>query len=95
MSNSFNGAANTPPSSISTRAELLARLAARQTPKLEAHLTPRNWDAAQVHRAVNDARERRITALQDRLENARKGMATDHSKSRLGGHARADFGRAR
>jgi len=80
---------------ISTRAELDARLSARVKPTIETHLTPLGWESVEVRRSVNALAENRIKFLETRLERVKQGFANDHAKALVKGKAKGDFERGR
>lgn len=55
---------------IVTKAELDQRIAARPKPRAELHLTPQGWEATEVRRQVDQASERRIRHIDERLKAA-------------------------
>jgi hypothetical protein len=78
---------------ISTRAELDARLAAREIPHCEIHFTPMGSESVEVRRSVNALAENRIKFLESRLSCIKQGFANDHAKALAKGKAKGDFDR--
>ena len=88
--NAFDRLAALPPA-ISTKAELLQRLAARPVPSPERICTPENADAAELTRLMAQSNEERIARLRASLDRSSATLLHDQAKSRLGGFARAHF----
>lgn len=82
-------------SGLVTKAELDQRLAARPKPRAELHLTPNGWEAAEVRRQIDQAGERRIRHIDERLKAARENFEKGHSRAILRGRAKQDFDRER
>ena len=80
---------------ISTKAELDQRLAARSKPKTELHLTMDGYQSQTVNRRLDEASERRIKHLRERLGNASNRVKRDHLKARFKGKSKTDFDRSR
>ena len=80
---------------ISTRAELDARLSARAAPAPHAQLTPAGPEAVDVRHQVNAMAEKRISLLSERLKQARQGFSKDHALALVRDKAKGDFERGR
>jgi hypothetical protein len=88
--NAFDRLAATPPA-VSTRAELLQRLAERPTPSAHQALEPKDADSAELRKLAARSLEDRIAHLRGSLSGASKRLQHDQAKARLGGFARAQF----
>jgi len=82
-------------SGVATKAELEQRIAARPKPRAGLHLTPNGWEAAEVRRQVDQAGERRIRHLDERLKAARESFKNGHARALVRGRAKQDFDRGR
>lgn len=88
--NAFDRLAALPPT-ISTKAELLQRLAARPAPSPERICTPDNADAAELTRLMADSNEDRIARLRASLDRSSATLQHDQAQARLRGYSRAHF----
>lgn len=91
MSKEFGRAA----SGVVTKAELDQRIAARPKPRAELHLTPQGWEAAEVRRQIDQASERRIRHIDERLKAARENFKNGHARALQRGRAKKAFDRGR
>lgn len=91
MSKEFGRAA----SGVVTKTELDQRIAARPKPRAELHLTPNGWEAMEVRRQIDQASERRIRHIDERLKAARENFETGHARALQRGRAKHDFDRGR
>lgn len=82
-------------SGVVTKTELDQRIAARPKPRAELHLTPNGWEATEVRRQIDQAGERRIRHLDERLKAARENFENGHSRALQRGRAKQDFDRER
>lgn len=82
-------------SGVATKAELEQRIAARPKPRAELHLTPNGWEATEVRRQIDQAGERRIRHLDERLKIARENFEKVHARALMRGRAKQDFDRGR
>lgn len=82
-------------SGLVTKAELEQRIAARPKPRAELHLTPNGWEATEVRRQIDQAGERRIRHLDERLKIARENFEKGHARALVRGRAKQDFDRGR
>lgn len=82
-------------SGLATKAELEQRIAARPKPRAELHLTPNGWEATEVRRQIDQAGERRIRHLDERLRQARENFEKGHARALVRGRAKQDFDRGR
>lgn len=80
---------------VATKAELEQRIAARPKPKAGLHLTPNGWEAEEVRRQIDQAGERRIRHLDERLKAARENFKNGHARALVRGRAKQDFDRGR
>ncbi len=88
--NAFDRLAATP-STISTKAELLQRLADRPRPTPERVCEPQDADSSELKRLMAQSNEERIARLRASLNRSSATLLRDQAKSRLGGFARAHF----
>lgn len=82
-------------SGLVTKAELEQRIAARPKPRVELHLTPSGWEANEVRRQIDQAGERRIRHIDERLRHARENFEKGHARALVRGRAKKDFDRGR
>ena len=85
---------NEPPS-ISTKAEMLARLRNRPKPVLSMEHRPLGDVTQDVHKKVSEENELRIAKLRNSLGDAKQRAESDHTFSRLRGFPSAQFDRSR
>ncbi len=78
----FNDRAAPQARPISTKAELLARLRARQTPKVERALEPLGHSRNVVKLALAAQNETQITIIRERLLNARAKLRSGFAHSK-------------
>jgi len=88
--NAFDRLAATPPT-ISTKAELLQRLALRPAPAPERAYTPDDADAAYLKSLSAQSNEERIARLRGSLDRSSASLQHDQAQSRLRGYSRAHF----
>jgi hypothetical protein len=88
--NAFDWLAATPPT-ISTKAELLQRLAARPAPSPERTYSPDDADAAHLKTLSAQSNEERIARLRASLDRSSASLQHDQAQSRLSGYSRAHF----
>lgn len=88
--NAFDRLAATPPT-ISTKAELLQRLAERPAPSPERACEPKDADSTELKRLMAQSNEDRIARLRASLDRSSATLLHDQAKCRLGGFARAHF----
>lgn len=88
--NAFDRLAALPPA-ISTKAELLQRLAARPVPSPGRICEPQDADSSELKRLMAQSNEERIDRLRASLDRSSATLLHDQAKSRLGGFARAHF----
>ena len=93
MSKAHNFIAPAP--SVTTRAELDQRLAARPKPATAQHLTIDGWQNREVRRQVDTMAENRIAYLENRLSRAREGLIAGHRLAGIRGKPKKDFERSR
>lgn len=89
MTHEFNGNASGAPG---TRDELLHRLRMRARPKVTLFPSPGGTIAATVARAVDEANEQRIRALQHAFQRDGAKLRTAFAKARTGRTAAIDRG---
>jgi hypothetical protein len=73
---------------ISTKAELIARLRARQTPKVERALEPLGHSRNVVKSAHAAENEKRIAIIRERLLDARAKLRSGFARSKDMDHGR-------
>ncbi len=88
--NAFDRLAATPPT-ISTKAELLQRLAERPAPSPQRVYEPQDADSSELKRLMAQSNEERIARLRASLNRSSATLQRDQAKSRLSGFARAHF----
>ncbi|MEP2829671.1 MULTISPECIES: hypothetical protein [Alphaproteobacteria] len=91
----FDGKTSTHGPDIATRAEMLAKMRVRPRPAYEQHFIPSGYLTEQTHRSVQQAHERRIDHLRERLTDAKDRLETGFAIDPLHGTARTDFDRSR
>lgn len=91
----FDKKTNTPGPDIATRAEMLAKMRVRPRPAYEQHFIPNGYLTEQTHRSVQQAHERRIEHLRERLTDAKDRLETGFAIDPMHGKARTDFDRSR
>jgi hypothetical protein len=90
--NAFDRLAAMPPA-VSTKGELLQRLAERPKPSPHQALEPNDADSVELRKLAARSVEDRIAHLRGSLEGASERLQHDQAKARLGGYARAHFAR--
>jgi hypothetical protein len=88
--NAFDRLAAMPPA-VSTKAELLQRLAERPKPSPHQVLEPNDADSIELRELSARSLEDRISHLRGSLDGASERLQHDQAKARLGGYARAHF----
>ena len=88
-------ASHNEPPSISTKAEMLARLRNRPKPVLSVEQRPLGDVTQHVHKKVSEENELRIAKLRNSLGDAKERTETDHTFARLKGFPSAQFDRYR
>jgi len=78
----FNDRAAPQVRSVSTKAELIARLRARQTPKVERVLEPDGHSRNVVKSAHAAENEKHISRISERLDHARAKLRSGFSRSK-------------
>jgi hypothetical protein len=78
----FNERAAPKAQPVATKAELIARLNARQTPKAERALEPAGHSRNVVKSAHAAENEKRIAQIRERLLDARLNLRTGFAKSK-------------
>lgn len=88
--NAFDRLAAMPPA-VSTKAELLQRLAERPKPSPHHTLEPNDAESVELRTLAARSLEDRIAHLRGSLDGASERLQHDQAKARLGGFARAHF----
>lgn len=88
--NAFDRLAASPPA-VSTKAELLQRLAERPKPSPHQALEPKDADSVELRTLAARSLEDRIAHLRGSLDGASERLQHDQAKARLEGYARAHF----
>lgn len=88
--NAFDRLAALPPT-ISTKAELLQRLAERPAPSPERVCEPQDADSGELKRLMAQSNEDRIARLRASLDRSSASLQHDQAQARLRGYSRAHF----
>lgn len=88
--NAFDRLAAAPPT-ISTKAELLQRLAERPTPSPERACEPQDADSSELKCLMVQSNEERIARLRASLDRSSASLQHDQAQARLRGYSRAHF----